>query len=242
MRKALACGRAIVATAFALGCLASAHAQWSGKGQLGFVEARGNTDTSALNAGIDFKDIDGAWTHTFGASALRADTSGVTTADRYEFHEQSNYAISPQSYLLGGAHFEHDDFSSFAHQGAVEAGYGYKFIDASDTKLAGEIGAGYRRSEIRASGQNEGDAIGRLAMNFEHSFNAATKVTDKLAVESGKDDTFTTNDLGLQVKMSDKLALGVDYTVRHHSIVVEAPGTVIYKTDQLTTVNLVYSF
>jgi len=30
--------------------------------------------------------------------------------------------------------------------------------------------------------------------------------------------------------------------VHHHSNVTQLPGTVVYKTDQLTTVNLVFSF
>lgn len=212
---------------------------WVGKGELGYVLARGNTDSSTLSGKTEATDTLDAWTNILGGSVLRADSAGVTSANRYELHGQSNYKISAEGYVFGGLRFEHDDFSSFAHQAIVDAGYGYKFVDTPDTKLAGELGLGYRRSKVRLTQQDEGDGIVRAAMNYEHAFNAATKVLDKFGVESGSNDTLITNDLALQVKMSDRLALSLDYSVRHHSTI---SGTTLYKTDQLTTANLVFSF
>jgi len=230
---------AIAAGLAAAAMAAPAQAQWAGKGQLGYVLSRGNSDASTLNGKVDATDTVESWTHGLGASVLRAATSGVTSANRYELHGQSNYRISPASYLFGGARYEHDAFSSFAHQAVLDGGYGYKFVDTADTKLNGELGVGYRRSAVRLTGQSEGDAIWRGAMNYETAFNASTKLIEKLAIESGSKDTFITNDLALQVKMSDKLALNLDYSVRHHSAV---SGPTVYKTDQLTTANLVFSF
>ena len=46
------------------------------------------------------------------------------------------------------------------------------------------------------------------------------------------------NQLGMEVKIVDTFALGVDYAVRHNTDVL--PGT--ENTDQVFTVNLVYGF
>ena len=57
-------------------------------------------------------------------------------------------------------------------------------------------------------------------------------------MESGRDNTFVQNQLGIEVKIADTFALGLDYAVRHNTDVL--PGT--EKTDQVFTANLVYGF
>ena len=57
-------------------------------------------------------------------------------------------------------------------------------------------------------------------------------------MESGSDNTFVQNQLGIEVKISDTFALGLDYAVRHNTDVL--PGT--DETDQVITANLVYGF
>ena len=151
--------------------------------------------------------------------------------------------VETQSVLLltvfGALRYDDDHFSSFSYQATFVGGYGYQWIDSATTKLNTEIGGGYRRSKIRFDGSQEGDAIARAAVNFEHALNSSTKITDKFLVESGKDDTFLTNDIGLGVKMSDKLGLSLNYLVRNHS---KTPDPNVKKTDTLFTANVVFSF
>lgn len=228
------------------GCLAlalaaasfPASADWEGKGELGFVLARGNTESTTLNAKADVAKTIDRWTHGAGFSVLKATTNGVDSASRYELHGQSNYALSDRSYVYGNLRYEDDEFSPFTYQALAGAGWGYKLIDTESTKLSTEVGAGYRKIEQRLDGESESDAVARGAVNFEHAFNAATKLYDKFRVESGSSNTQLENSLGVQVKMSDRLALGVDYTVRHNSNVTGAAK----KLDQLTTANIVFAF
>jgi len=220
---------------------APAHAQWAGKGQLGWVLARGNTDTNTLNAAIDVTDTVGDWKYLMGGAALQGTTSGTSTADRYDLYGGANYNLTARSYVLGAVRYDDDHFSPYAYQATASIGYGYKFLDDAYTKLAAEIGPGYRRQKDRTTGEIEDNAIARGAINFEHSFNAATKIFDKFLVEAGSDNIFTQNDLGLTVKMATSLALSVDYQYRHNSTL--PPGSAnYYKTDQLITTSLVFSF
>ena len=75
-------------------------------------------------------------------------------------------------------------------------------------------------------------------MEFKHAFNDNVAFYDMLLLESGSDNTFVQNDAGVQVKMTERLALKAGLLVRHNTDVV-APTK---KTDTLTTINLVYGF
>lgn len=215
-----------------------AYADWKGKGELGFVLSRGNSEAQTLNAKVDMGTEVGNWTHTAGFSALRATTAQLTTANRYELRGQTNYKITDRSYVFGALRYEDDRFSAFDYQATASAGYGYKFIDTPKTKFSGQIGAGYRVAEVRLTGAKENGVVGRGDLMFEHQLTDTTKVLDKFLVESGASNTFVQNELALQVKMTDALALSVAHAVRHNTDVPVG----VRRTDQLTTANLVFAF
>jgi putative salt-induced outer membrane protein len=230
----------ILAGMTVVGMLAAvpAHADWKGKGELGFVLSRGNSEAQTLNAKVDTGTEVGNWTHTVGFSALRATTANQTTANRYELRGQTNYKLTDRSYVFGALRYEDDRFSAFDYQATASAGYGYKFIDTPKTKLSAQIGAGYRVTELRLTGQKENGAVARGDVAFEHQLTDTTKVIEKFLVESGSSNTFLQNELSIQVRMTDALALSVAHAVRHNT---EVPAG-LRRTDQLTTANLVFAF
>lgn len=215
-----------------------AQADWQGKGELGGVLARGNTETETLNAKVDMTKETEQWRHLAGFSILRSTNDGVTSADRWELRGESDYKLTERSYVFGALRYEEDEFTDYEYQGTASVGYGYKFIDTERTKLDGKLGVGYRQSELRLTGETEDDAILRGAVDFSHQLTETTRVFDKFLVEAGSDNTFLQNVLGIEVKMTDTLALGLSYEVRHNTDVL--PGT--EKTDQVLTANLVFGF
>jgi putative salt-induced outer membrane protein len=76
----------------------------------------------------------------------------------------------------------------------------------------------------------------RGTLDFDHQFNASTSFFNYLLVETGADNTFVQDKIGIQVKMSEVLALAVAYAVRYNT----DPPTGFEEMDTLTTVNLVY--
>jgi putative salt-induced outer membrane protein len=229
----------VSATLLAVLSAAPAHAaDWTGKGELGLVLSRGNSDADTLNAKVDVSTEPGQWTHAVGFSALRASTDNVTTADRYELRGQTNYKLTERSYLFGALRYENDEFSAFDYQGTASGGYGYKFIDTETTRFVGQIGAGYRVAEVRLTGDEENEAVARGDILFQHQLTPTTKLVERFLVEAGSSNTFLQNELSVEVKMTEKLALSVAYAVRHNT---EAPAG-IEKTDQLTTANIVFAF
>lgn len=215
-----------------------ASADWTGKGSFGGVLSRGNTETETINLVIDVANERDRWTHKAGASMLRTVNDDVTSADRWELRGETNYTLTDRSYLFGTVRYEDDAFTDFEYQATLAGGYGYRFIATKETELEGQIGLGMRQTEMRLTGEKAEDVIVRGAVNFEHKLTDTTLVYNRFLVESGEENTFLQNALGIEVKIADRFALGLDYSVRHNTDVL--PGT--EETDQVFTANLVYGF
>jgi putative salt-induced outer membrane protein len=238
--------RRSIIVAAALAATAPAHADWTGKGEAGLVIASGNTETETANAKVQLANEIGAWKHAFGGAGLYASDAEDTTAQRWEAFAESDYNFSPKTFWFGAGRYEDDEFSGFEYQATLSSGLGRKFINSDVTKFIGTAGVGYKFFETRdafddagvliAPGESDSEVVFRGTLDFDHRFTETTSVLDKLVVEAGSDNTFVQNDLSLQVKMTDVLALAVGYSVRHNT----DPPFGFKKTDTLTTINLVY--
>jgi putative salt-induced outer membrane protein len=225
---------------------ASAQAEWKGKGEAGIVFARGNTQSDTINLKLGMSQEDAQWKHALELAALRGSNGGVTNADRYMAGWQSNYTMSARTFWFGGLRYENDKFSGFDYQASASTGVGYKFYDTDKIKLSGQVGLGYRRLKTTAitdpppgvPSDTSGNAVFVAGFDYENVLTATTKVVDKFHVESGSDNTLLSNFLGLEVKMSDALALSAGLDVHQNT----KPPVDKKKTDTITTLNLVYAF
>jgi len=213
-------------------------AGWKGKGEAGIVFARGNTDADTINLKLAMSDEVDRWKHSLDMAALRATSAGVKSADRYMAGWQSDYRTSARTFAFGALRYENDKFSAFDYQASASTGVGYKFYDTDTIKLSGQAGVGYRRLKNSVTGDATGDAVFVAGMDYENKLTASTKVLDKFHAESGAKNTLLANYLGIEVKMSDALALAVGFDVRDNTKV--PPG--VKKLDTVSTVNLVYAF
>jgi len=224
---------------------------WMGKGQFGFLDSRGNSDAESINGNVDMTRYDGNWKNEAYVGGLYGKSSGVVSAERWETRMQSNYTFTDGIFAFGGLRFEHDMFDGFQYQASVTGGVGDKFINTADTKLIGQIGVGYRRLRpelifrdpdgvvtSRELQDATGEAIATLGVDFSHALTKTTVLTDKFLMESGSDNTLLHDEVAVNVKMSDKLALSVGYGVTDNT----NPPPTIKKVDTVTTVNLVFSF
>jgi len=219
-------------------CPASAT-EWSGEGELGFVAARGNSDTDTLNLALQFQRKTDSWRNRLRLTALRAKDSGDLNAERYTASYKSGYNISDRSYLFGALRYDKDKFSSLDYQASLSAGYGVQLLDDDIHSLLFEIGPGVRRAvPVDPTESTETNAIGRLSTEYEWNISETANLSNNLLVESGSDNTFAENELALNVSINSRFALKLAGAVRHNTDV--DPG--VKKTDTLTTVNLVYSF
>ena len=219
-------------------CLLSgfALAEVTAKGELGASFASGNSETESANAALELGLTSGKWAHTLGLAGNYGSDNDVTTAQRWEVRGQSGYGLTDRTYWFGAGRYEDDRFSAYDFQATASTGLGARFIDSERTKLWVQGGPGYRFAEFNQTGESEDSAIFRGDLGFDHQLTETTKIVERFLVETGSDNTYLQNDLGLEVTIKGSLALRLGYQVRHNSDV--PPG--VDKTDTLTTVGLIY--
>jgi putative salt-induced outer membrane protein len=225
---------------------------WTGKGQLGFVASQGNTDAKSANAMLDAGYVDAPWKHALHLEGLYGKSADVVSAERWQTLWQSNYDFTPRMFAFGGLRYDHDEFSGFQYQGSITGGVGYNIFNTKTTQLSVQLGAGYRvlRPEDiikdpvtgavleRTPLERTSGAIGTGGVNYSQALTATTTISDKLTVESGSLNTLLTNALALTVKMTDKLALSLGYSLENNS---RPPGK-LKNLDTTETLNVVFGF
>ena len=226
---------------------------WIGKGQVGFLESKGNTSAESINANVDVWRFDGPWKNEIYLADLYGKNNSIVSAERFEAREQTNYSISSDVFAFGALRYEHDLFDGFQYQASVATGMGYKFINTKTTTLSAQVGAGYRwiRPETliynsngdgqviaRVPLENTNEPIGSAEIDFSQKFSETTTLTNKLYTEFGSMNTMAQDQIQLAVKMTTKLALAVGYSIIDNT----HPPPPLKKVDQLTTVNLQFSF
>ena len=225
--------------AAAVACLSvpAQAATWTPTGEFGLVATSGNSDTLNVNGKFALHGEDETWLHDYYALALRNETDDQATANRYEFGGRTGYKFSERAYVFGALRYENDDFSPYENQTVASVGIGWFAIKDDATTWLFEAGPGYRWADLAVTGEEQNDAVLRGLMDFKHAFTPTTTFFDTLVVEAGSDNTFLQNDIGVQVAMSNTLALKAAYQVRHNTDVVDG----VDKTDTLVLVNLVWS-
>jgi len=222
------------------------------KAQVGYVSSHGNTDAQTANAKIEVIYTVDAWKHDLQLAGLYGKSNEIVSAESLDVQWQSNYNFTNRLFAFGALHYDDDKFSGFQYQETLSAGAGYSIVKLADATLDAQLGAGYRRlrPELLVKDPATGEVIARSPLDVEtgivatanikgmYAFNASTKLTDVVAVESGSDNTLLQNDLGLQVNMNKTLAITVGYELKHNS----SPPAGLAKTDSLVTFNLAYAF
>lgn len=217
---------------------APVSADWSGSGEFGLVFARGNSDTETLNGDLNLEYTRGKWLNATSLAFLRSETDGDLDANRFVAANDTRYALSQRSYVIGTARYDRDEFSAFDYQASASIGYGRKLIDRERQTFSIEAGPGIRYSKRRLSGETDTNLIGRAAADYRLAISETSAFTNATLVEAGSANTFLENETALTVAINDKLALKTAFSVRHNTD-VEGDRE---KTDYLTTVNIVYSF
>ena len=229
----------VASLALALAAASAAHADpWKGKGEAGLVFASGNSDSTSVNLKLAMSREIERWKHSLDMSYLRASSNGVESSNRFVGGWQSDYKMTERTFAFGALHYEQDKYSGFDYQASASTGLGYKFYDTDKIKLSTQAGLGYRQLKDNVTGQTSGNLVFVAGMDYENKITDTTKIIDKFHAESGSDNTLLTNYLGVEVKMSDKLALAAGYDVRTNT----KPPAGKKKTDTVTTLNLVYAF
>lgn len=215
-----------------------AGGDWSGRGELGLAAASGNTDSQTLVARLDLAREDERGRQAFGANFQYGRSDGVESAYRYELSGSLARRFGPDHYFSGSLRHQRDHYATNEYQWTVAGSYGATLHEDEDGHFTLEIGPGYRFAKLQDVRVHKNEWIVRGNLDFAHQVSETTRIYDSLLIEAGRDNTYARNDMGVQVQVSEALALKAGLEVRHNTDVL--PGR--ESTDTLTTVNLVYGF
>jgi len=209
----------------------------SGRVALGYLATSGNSDSEnlSLNFGGDYHAE--IWHHNIQGHAVRASTSGITTAEAYGFSWQSDRDLGDKSYMYARTAWDKDKFSGYDQQIREVVGYGRHFIDSERHELNGEGGVGLRQSDLR-DGTSEDESIVRLSMDYAFQLSETAEFKQLIGVETGSTNTYTETVTSLSADVWTNLAIVLSYTIRRNS---EVPADTV-KKDTFTAVALEYSF
>lgn len=217
---------------------APAVANWTGKGELGLVFARGNTDSDTVNARLELLYEHNEWSNETIVRGVHSSDGDETTASRYVFSNKTDYDFSEYNYAWGALRYDRDRFATFKYQASAAVGFGRYLIKDEHQQLVGEIGPGFKYSEARETGQSESEAMLRGYVKYTRTLSETADLSNRLLVEATSEATFAENELALDVAINRRVSLKAGIAVRHTTDV--DPG--LEKTDTLTTLNLVYNF
>ncbi|MET0290599.1 MAG: DUF481 domain-containing protein [Pseudoxanthomonas sp.] len=223
---------------------------WSGRGELGFASATGNSTTESLNtkAGLAYEDND--WLHKLSIAGLRASSEYTRveedgrvvrgrqeTAERYTLSTSSARKLAEFRQLAASLRAESDQFASYDRQAVFSIGYGTRLWDYEKFQLDLTLGPGYKWARHTDDQAIEQGFIARGNFDISYALTRNTELSNTLLIEAGAENTYGQNDFGVSVSMNSHLALKAGWQVRHNTLVDANLKT----TDTLTTMNVVYT-
>ena len=215
--------------------LLSAEAEWAPSGELGFVNTTGNSEATTINGKLAVEGRYEGWEGEAHISGLRGENSGETNAERYEVGSTARRDLGPETFVSSALRYERDDFSAFQYQGTVSVAYGFRPIADVDQTLRLEIGPGIRRAQPLGE-DDDTNLIGRAQGRYVRTLSDTAELYNSTLLETGSDNTFLQNELGIAVDINESLALKAAYQLRRNSQVIGDKE----KLDTLTTINLVW--
>ncbi len=197
----------------------------------------GNTDTADLGIGARLGYFDGVNGHegrlvyTYGEDD--GDTSKNSLLAGYDYTRD----FSPAFYGFGTAVVAYDEFDSYETDAFVGAGVGYRVFNTPDIQWSIQAGPGYRYLKTDA-GEEIDEAALSVSSNYFNRLNETVFVTNDTDVLASDRDTYVTNELGVNVKMNNELALRTSLLTEYRT----DPEPGFDDTDNTLGVSVVYSF
>lgn len=214
---------------------------WSGGLELGFSNTSGNSRNATLTTRFDLKYENAVWNHELFGDAYYARSDSERTAERHALGYKPRYLLSERAYAFGSLRYDRDRFSDINHRWTMIGGYGRELIDTERTHLEAELGAGARQTKYyeNEDGLSRSEPVLYVGGRFQHAVSDTARFVQTLRVEYGHDNTSSEAVSSLQMRVTDTVSAKLSHTFRHNSHLTGVRGK---KLDQITTVNMVYSF
>jgi len=211
--------------------------KWLGEAELGVIYTHGNTKTETYNGKLGFSHEKGSLKHAINLEALRAESDGTKSAEKYFAKGKSDYKFTAKDYAFGSAEYENDKFSGYERRTTEVLGYGRNLISNDTTKLDIEAGPGARQSKLD-NGDSENEWMIRALGKLEWKISKTATFTETVTADFAEEAKIYKSVSALSAQVIGALAMKVSYTIKHVSDVPVG----IDKTDGEAALTLVYKF
>jgi len=246
MRACLSTALLLPSTIF---CCAAANADdqppaqtWGDEAELSYVETSGNSEVKTLSGKNLLKvKFTEAWSGSWKLAALRGETDGALTAERYMTELRTDYQFNRHVYALVAAGWQKDEFAGIESNVYVGPGVGYKFLTGPRHLLVSEVGVLYVR-ERHTDGSDNDHLDGRLFGAYTFAFSDKNKFVQTLEYLQDFDESEhyrINSETALVTALNSYFSIKVSYTIRHNNMPV--PAT-LEKTDTTLAVALLVTF
>lgn len=210
---------------------------WDGSFALRATASTGNTDSTDLGLGASVGYYDGRNGYDLTLTYSYGEDAGVKTEDSLLYGLEYTRDINDRFYAYGQVQGSHDPFASYVEDTFAGVGVGYRVIDRADAEWNIAFGPGYRWAEQSDGTKIEEEALS-LSSNYASRLSSNMMLTMDTDIIGSESDVVLYNDLGVNVAMTNALALRTSIATEYHTDPL--PGD--KDTDNTFGVSLVYSF
>lgn len=221
-----------------------ADKRWKDEAEFLYVQTGGNTDvlTLAFKNMLEYKfskPLKGVW----NISALKSETDGEKTAERYYTDLRLDYLFTEHWYAYVLGTWLKDEFAGFKNRYTAGPGAGYKILIGPKHFLSAEAGLAYASEDYEDEEEkDENFAEGRAYGKYEYAITEKNRVS--LASEFLQDFNDTNNyksnsEAAVISALTDVLSLKVSYEVRYQK---DPKPSDLEKTDTLFGAAIVVTY
>jgi putative salt-induced outer membrane protein len=197
----------------------------------------GNTDNIDVGIGGRFGYFDGLNGNEVTLVYAYAEEESARSENSVLFGYDYTREIGASTFVFGKAVYAFDEFSSVERDAFVSVGLGYRIFNTENLQWSVQAGPGYRSAE-NADGTDIEEVAFSVSSDYMTKFSDTLFLTNDTDVLASDSDTFVTNELGLNVPMTDTLALRTSILTEYRS----DPQPGFQNTDNTFGVALVYTF
>jgi putative salt-induced outer membrane protein len=209
-------------------------------GDLGYVDATGNTSLSTLSVGDKIVHTDGKWTVTQLASYVYGETNALVTANQFRVEGRVDFDLIPRFGVFGGGSYERNTFAGFTSRTDEIAGLRWKAIVAPMDSLNVDAG-GVATQESDVDGTTKSYPAARLAAAYKHRFSktAYFQQLGEYIPDLQTSGSYRANsESSLVAPISSHVGIKVSYSIRYDS----RPPVKFGTTDRLLTTGVQISY
>lgn len=197
----------------------------------------GNTDTSSVGLGANMGYYDGTNGYDLQFSYQRSENDGTVDENSLLYDAQYTRDLGSTYYGFAKLQGSIDSLPFDTSDNYLGFGVGYRIYDTASVQWTVQGGVGYRVADLNGIEDFDEPAIS-LSSGYYNQLNDTVAVTMDTDIIGSESDTVVFNDLGLNVAMTDTLALRTSIATEYHT----DPAAGLESTDNTFGVSLVYNF